>query len=684
MARTFWLLLLSVLPLLGGRVEIVAQDVEQNGSNIMASGDVLVMHQNYSMSADRALYDQNRSILELFGNVTYFKDAQYVGHSRYMRFDLETKSDSAQPLFLAQQDEHLWMQAQRGWKEQDSVALADAILSSCERGCPDWKIGFSQADFNQTSAWLDVYDPVFYMYDKPLLYLPYLGFSTSRDRKSGLLRPTVGISAKEGLVYIQPVYIATDPQWDFEFDPQYRSNRGAGLFGTFRFVDSPVSNGFATVGAFRDQQSFQKRYDLINQSHYGAQLFYERRHLFALEEAGHQDGLHLDINYLNDPDFFNLQHTHNSELLATSQVYSRLNYAYATPEYYGGVYGRYYIDTSKVSNEETNQTLPILHLHKSATPLFGFEPLMLSADYRMTNYFSGKGEEALFHEFTVPVTLYLDLYENYLMASVSENFYYAYAGYSSRSEEAGSYYSFLRNYHRIDLFTDLAKMYDEHLHTLQLRASYSRPSFSNESGYLSETVSPRNTPTENLEFSLLQTLYDETGNEILFHRLSQLLDYEKSDHRFAALENEIEFRPLEKLQFYNALMYDYYARHISSSTSQVTFEEERYDIMLTHFLKDNEQEAKANTVTFEADFKVGSQYDIMLKSVYDFQNSLLQKWLLGYKFYKKCWDYVLTFAKERQPILTANGAESMDNYIFYVQINLVPIGGFNQKVEQSN
>lgn len=51
----------------------------------------------------------------------------------------------------------------------------------------------------------------------------------------------VGFSEKEGFYYEQALFIAEQNWWDLELKPQIRTNRGSGLYSTFRFVDSKTS-----------------------------------------------------------------------------------------------------------------------------------------------------------------------------------------------------------------------------------------------------------------------------------------------------------------------------------------------------------------------------------------------------------------------------------------------------------
>ena len=52
-------------------VQLLADDVKQDKGIVTANKNVVVYSQDYLVTADCAVYDQNNSIIELFGNVKY-------------------------------------------------------------------------------------------------------------------------------------------------------------------------------------------------------------------------------------------------------------------------------------------------------------------------------------------------------------------------------------------------------------------------------------------------------------------------------------------------------------------------------------------------------------------------------------------------------------------------------------
>ncbi|MBV8853736.1 MAG: LPS assembly protein LptD, partial [Sinobacteraceae bacterium] len=72
----------------------------------------------------------------------------------------------------------------------------------------------------------------------PLIYLPWLSFPLSSERKSGFLFPTVGVSSRSGAELYVPYYWNIAPNADLTFEPILYSRRGVDLGGETRFLTS--------------------------------------------------------------------------------------------------------------------------------------------------------------------------------------------------------------------------------------------------------------------------------------------------------------------------------------------------------------------------------------------------------------------------------------------------------------
>ncbi len=70
----------------------------------------------------------------------------------------------------------------------------------------------------------------------PLMYLPWLSFPLSSDRKSGFLFPNIGNTSTGGLQLSAPYYWNIAPNADFTFEPTIYTKRGADLGGDMRWL----------------------------------------------------------------------------------------------------------------------------------------------------------------------------------------------------------------------------------------------------------------------------------------------------------------------------------------------------------------------------------------------------------------------------------------------------------------
>ena len=662
------------------KVEIISSNILYLDNLIKASGDVVVLYDNTILQADRAVYNQKESTLELFGNVVAIHNTKYTLLSDYAKFYLTNENSYFSPIFLAEHKTKLWTKGKNAKKENNTITLRNALVSSCDVDCPAWRIQFSKLEYDENNSWLNIWNPLIYLGDVPVLYFPYIGFSVNRKRKSGFLYPTLKISSRDGFIYWQPIYFALEPTWDLELDLNFRNLRGRGVFATLRFVDSPYSNGSFTTGFFKNKSEYVNKYNIKNSSHYGYQFFYNSTNVFAKKD--NLDGLYVDITYLKDPDYLNLQKKSIAELLYSSQVQSRINYYLETSNYYVGVYGKYFIDTALPNNLDTVQTLPIIQLHKYQNLLFGLSEVQYSADYRLSSFFTRNGEYTQLQEINLPLTFYGSLFEDLLKYSISENIYYAYIGYQNIDLSGKkSYYKFFRNYHKIDIYSDLAKKYSDFFHVLQLRATYNRPSFSIETGYIDPRVSVLRSPKENIVLSGVSYLYDFKGEEWLYHRISQPIYLEKSRYNYGDIENELIIKFYDFYEFYTNIFYSFYNNNIRSESSRIKYNDKNYDIMLTHFYKKTE-EGKSDFFTLSGRIKLDNGNDWFASLAYDNIYRDFLMWEIGVQLFRGCWDVLLGLKSEKRPILTSVGAQSINNFAIHFHINLFPLGGISHNYEQ--
>ena len=212
------------------KVEIYATTMNSKENIVEASGGVNVIYREYFLSADSAIYDRKTGDLELFDNIRVNHGSSYKILGSYAKLNIAKKERLFKPFYMLDKNSKVWMSASEGKTKDDDIAIKSGTMSGCNPNDPFWEMEFSSSDYNANTKWLNLYNTRLYIYDIPVFYTPYFGYSLDTKRRTGLLMPALGLSDVEGFYYEQPIYIAEYDSWDLEISPQIRTNRGEGIY----------------------------------------------------------------------------------------------------------------------------------------------------------------------------------------------------------------------------------------------------------------------------------------------------------------------------------------------------------------------------------------------------------------------------------------------------------------------
>ncbi|MEK6660231.1 MAG: LPS-assembly protein LptD, partial [Campylobacterota bacterium] len=379
------------------KVEVYATKMDTTDNIITAEGEVVVVYQDYYLSAKRAIYNRNSGELELFENIRAAQGENIKLLGEYAKLNIAEKERTFKPFYMLEQKSDVWLSGAKGYAKDTDVNVKSGVMSGCDPNNPLWKMEFTSSDYDTDTMWLNLYNARIYIYDILVFYTPYFGYSLDTTRRTGLLPPMVGLSSKEGFYYEQSLYIAEQNWWDLELRPQIRTNRGSGLYSTFRFVDSEISKGSLTAGYFKEKDDYFLENKLGNQEHYGFNFLYENSDVinqwFNANFKG-QSGLYTNIVNMNDVDYINLSTNDTTQNATATQLLSRINLFYNTDNDYLGAYFKHYKDLTLESNEKTLQNLPSLHYHRYLDTLLD-NHLHYSADIKSNNYYRSVGKSAI-------------------------------------------------------------------------------------------------------------------------------------------------------------------------------------------------------------------------------------------------------------------------------------------------
>ena len=684
------------------KLQLVAKDVDTKNNIITATGDVVAYSPTYYLSSDKMIYDKDKEILELFDNVLIIKDNKIQTQSNYAFVDMKNDIINQDPVFLMDNTSNIWSNSKEANKDKDVITLENSILSSCDCIDPIWSIRSSSSDYDTEAMWMNTYNPRLYVKNVPVFYLPYFGFPTDTTRRTGLLLPTMGYSSSEGFLYSQPIFIAPADDYDIELIPQIRTQRGYGSYANFRYADSPDSMLNVKTGYFKEFDNYRSKEQLENSEHYGLDIDYERKNIFAKNKE-HQDGVFTSIRYLNDIEYITLKEQ-DDNLGTDKKVESKVNYFYNTPEYYGGVYGKYYVDASQKTNDNTLQELPQIQLHSYNKELF-LENLIYSIDTKAQNFTRKEGLNAKIYDITVPISYTKNILDDYMYLGVENRtiltqYDYSNSLYNNLRYEDGT---LIQNRTSFIVGTDLIKPYSDYIHTLNLNASYDIPENLRKDGDLYNITVKENQPLKydelsvfptlqeqkTIKLSLNQSIYDKDNlKQFINHKMSQSILYNSFDEpKFQDLDNYVkinhDYGSLSGKVVYNMDDNKVVEGSFDNSLSyeNLTFSAGYYYTKKTN----NEFNTRDDLESYRlsTSYKLAKDYSIKYYENYDLQEKTRNRQGIGLNIDDSCWNLDLLLEKEITPrsryVESTRSYDSHEQTIVYAVLMLKPIGGIRQK-----
>lgn len=655
--------------------EILANSVKSKENITEATGDVVIYSKEYYIAADRVIYDKQNNTFELFNNVLVLKDNKLFTQSDYAFLDLSKDELIQSPILLLDSDSKIWLSSKNSNKKEENVFFDSSVLSSCDCIDPDWTFRFTQAQYDTKEKWIDVYNTTIYIKDVPIFYTPYFGFPTDNTRRTGLLRPLVGYSSSEGVLYSQPIYFAPSESYDFEITPSVRSSRGYGLHTTFRWADSLYSNLEIKNGIFVEQSSYFEENDLDNKKHFGYNINYTRSNLFS--SGDDNDELLLSINWLNDVDYDSLL----GEDLDDEEIESYINYYYDTPEYYFGAYLKYYLDTSLDSNDSTLQELPEIQAHTYSKSIF-LDKLVYSNDFKYTNYTRNDGVTSDKYELNIPVSYSVSFFDDYLNLTFKEELTAIKFNYFNKSSDYDNA-TYLELDHIVSLSSDLIKSYDNYLHTVNLNLELLVPEIIKEEGAIygvNTTISelePFSVDEEDksISFSLNHSLYSKDDlTQIINHKIKQSIVYDDNDNaKLGDLENELTIKYLLG-QIDNRLVYNDIDKELVESSSSFTLNYLSYFLNLDYYMSkntDNSSRDDLESYTIKTGFGFYEDYKLSYYENYNIEDDIRSKQGLALNIDDKCWAFNISIEKEIEATSSSSSSTTEQN-IIYFRLTLKP------------
>ncbi len=667
MWRKISLVLSTSLFLSATEVDIYALDVKKEGAILTAIDDVVIFSELYFITANKAIYDENTGEVELFGDVNILRGQNERSHSNYAKINLNADKASFENFFFSNNNLEVWFQSKKSFLDNDNFESELSAVSSCNVENPDWEIRFSKGKLNRKSNFVHLYNARLYIKDVPIFYLPYFGFSADTNRQSGLLTPKFTLKAKEGFYYEQPIYIAEQENWDLELNPQVRTSRGVGVYSTLRIIDSNNSSAQINAGIFRENSSYYRKENLKNQTHRGIEFKYVRDKLVKDKLGDNfQEGLWIDGTYLNDVDYLTLGSRDYRDL--TSLITSKINYFLADENNFYGAYARYYRDTSKLSNKDTLQEYPSFQYHRFLNSFFDGK-ILYSFDASFNNYYRRIGPYANSVNFNLPISYHDSFFNDFLHLNFTESIYASFVNYTH--DELKNHEHYVRNTHKLELYTDLSRAYDSFFHTLNLGASYLLPG--GKSGKITEDYLNLDEEKEQAEVFITEYFYNQQGEKKLKHRFST--NYLSDEGKLDEIQNLLTYYYNDNMRLNSEVVYSDLQSRFSNVLSQFEIDfNPKFGLDFSHAYQ-NDEFGKYSFIGTSANYKLNANYNLFGGIWFDTQRANANMLELGYTYQRKCWNYSLVYRERIDPKLTSGGIAARNQSGVYFIFNFYPIGG---------
>ena len=216
---------------------LMADQIETTGPSVVeASGHVEARQAGQNFYADWLRYDYTENEVEARGQVRLEQPALMVtGDS--LRLDLDDYSgELTQPVY------QFTAEAGRGGAEridfidENRFELTAATYTTCPVDNEDWYLRVGELDIDRTRNVGVARHTSLHCLGVPILYTPWMDFSLTGERKTGVLAPTIGTTERSGFDLLVPYYFNLAPNYDATLYPRLLSKRGMQLGGEFRYL----------------------------------------------------------------------------------------------------------------------------------------------------------------------------------------------------------------------------------------------------------------------------------------------------------------------------------------------------------------------------------------------------------------------------------------------------------------
>lgn len=243
------------------RVEgIYEQEMEAIGNARLCYGD-------NTLTADRMKYFQATDEVEGIGNLRLDRKSDIIEGS-YLKLNLETDVGYlSDPRYFMKDGDGRGTGKELFFEGENQYRLQQGSYTTCPADQEDWFISADELEIDSAKEVGVARNVSVRFKGMPILYTPWMDFSYSGERKTGMLAPVVGNTARSGADLALPFYINIAPNIDATIAPRVMSKRGFMINNELRYIGRNVNGLFLADVLPNDIDTHQTRYGVALQHH---------------------------------------------------------------------------------------------------------------------------------------------------------------------------------------------------------------------------------------------------------------------------------------------------------------------------------------------------------------------------------------------------------------------------------
>jgi LPS-assembly protein len=221
----------------GGKIDVTADRVEGNllEGKATVKGNVVVRQGDRVIRTDQAEVERNNGAVKSDGHIDYTDPLVHItGNSG--RYSQAAGADFSSAQFTLRQRAARGAANELALTPQGVVKLKGVTFTTCPVNDNSWQLKAKSIVLDTHNKVGTGRDAQIDFMSVPVLYLPWVSFPLSSDRKSGFLFPTIGNTSYGGVQLSVPYYFNIAPNLDFTFEPTLFSRSGPDLGGDLRFL----------------------------------------------------------------------------------------------------------------------------------------------------------------------------------------------------------------------------------------------------------------------------------------------------------------------------------------------------------------------------------------------------------------------------------------------------------------